>query len=230
MTQPAVKCTALCYSMTVGDFHNLFIGRMGPNGNEYDVRHVVARMAAILHQKYPKVIQDPSVYLTYSNKEKLNIKLSEIVPTTPYDEIHLVGNTVISPGAKFLFNSLKINTTTPDFVQLSEFRSRITYLAFPQEKGSAEKSSEYVSKIVLEHGHASILAACQVVFSLPSVPNSESAIFKFCKKHSQSSFLVCSLKELRALILTANKEDAHFDLIEKIREQAKKLWPVLFSK
>jgi len=216
--------------MTIGDFHNLFIGRMGPNGNEYDVRHVINRMAEILHKRYPGTIQPPSVYLTYSNKEKLKAVPQDSTVGISADAVRFVGTTVLEPEVQLLFDSLKMNTTTLPYIQLSEFRSRITYLAFPNEKETPEAASEYVAKIVNVHSHASILAANQVVYILPSKAlNPDSALFKYSRKTTHNEFLVLTIKELRALLLSTQETDAHFDYVVQIKELAKAQWPVLFS-
>jgi hypothetical protein len=226
MALPSTKTTCLCYSMQLSDFHKLFIGRMGPDGNEYDVRHVVRRMAEILHEKYPSTIQKPDVYLGLSNAAKLAATESLPTPASKEEGLSLVGTTAITFEGHNLLTDLNISTETPDFVQISEFRSRVTYLAFPSTPESSTGATGYVTKIVSGHGHSSILAACQVSFVLPEsfVLNPVSGIAKHCLKSGGRFFLVATLKEVRALFLSLASEDPHYEILEKVRVIAEEQW------
>ena len=67
------KCTAFTFSMSIKDYHKLFIGRMGERGNESDVRLMCAKMCNILQKLYPKVIKDVDYYLGSSNSDKYRL-------------------------------------------------------------------------------------------------------------------------------------------------------------
>ena len=158
ITLPAAKATSLCYSMILKDFNSLFIGRMGPEGNEEEVREVVRTMARILHQRYPEVILSPEDYLDMKNSKKYESTKSQQQPIASQRhhgdtllEVQQIADTVVSTEAKELFKELGINVETPDYVQLSEFRSRITYLAFPvlSKKSESKTDSEAYLKKVL---------------------------------------------------------------------------------
>jgi len=126
-----------------------------------------------------------------------------------------------------------MDVTAPEYVQISEFRSRITYLTFPKNPEKGNEAADYVSKIVNTLGHASILAACQVVFTLPALPagiNPNSSIFKFTKTVSNHTvFFVVTLKELRGLFVSHSPSDPHLNLITELKEVAKTTWPDLFK-
>jgi len=225
--------------MTLGDFHNLFIGinncylrvsvfllqveyagmiifimigRMGPNGNEYEVRHVVERMATILHERYPNTIASPSHYLTCSNKDKLVVKPSSNPPPTlaPVTKPTLVAVTVLTPEAKKLCTALNLNSALPDELLLSEFRSRVTYLAFPKVSEGVKEAKEYMPKMVHQFGHLSVLAAAQVAIHLPSAAAltlASSSLAKFIKTSGSESLLVLSLKALRSALSSGANSD-----------------------
>eukprot|EP01126_Amoeba_proteus_P004761 TRINITY_DN11580_c0_g1_i3.p1 TRINITY_DN11580_c0_g1~~TRINITY_DN11580_c0_g1_i3.p1 ORF type:complete len:616 (-),score=133.30 TRINITY_DN11580_c0_g1_i3:66-1913(-) len=241
MNFPATKCTFLCYTMTLANFHNLFIGRMGPGGNEFQVRHVVEKMARALHKKFPEVIKTPTEYLHMKNSDKvIDFGTGRAVDSVSVggpleDGIRLLGATTLTREAKFLFLSLNLNPTVPEYVGLSEFRSRITYLTFPKEPETAETSLNYLSKIINEHGHTSVLGASHVIFSVPGKmrvdPNS--AIFTFSKScgFGQDSILFFSLKELRSLVLAGvTNGDPNSEIFSSLSEQVKKNWSLVLPR
>src|SRR5262249_1181610 len=78
LTNAGNKATALTYSMTLADFHKLFIGRMGRAGNETEVQEVARAMAEALHARYPGHIASPETYLAMGNGAKY-------APVTPAD-------------------------------------------------------------------------------------------------------------------------------------------------
>ena len=161
----ANKCTVLCYSMNLEDLHKLFIGRSGYNGNESEVREIIHRMINILHEKYPNIIHNIDEYDQMANKEKLNCNSNKTNNSNKSNNSNNLSNgeTIITPQAKFLFNKLNICSELPDFLQMAEFRSRITYLAFNKNKQSLEQSLSYNKKIIQEYGHMSVLSAWQIV-------------------------------------------------------------------
>ncbi len=65
------KASACTFSMSVKDYHKLFIGRMKEAGNEHDIRLICSMMCEQLHSLYPKIIRDPSYYLGTENGDKL---------------------------------------------------------------------------------------------------------------------------------------------------------------
>lgn len=64
------KATALTYTMSLKDYHKLFIGRLTPAGNELEVREICGRMCELLHERYPLVIKAPGHYVGVDHGEK----------------------------------------------------------------------------------------------------------------------------------------------------------------
>lgn len=64
------KATALTYTMSLKDYHKLFIGRLQTAGNELEVREICARMCDLLHERYPLVIRPPRYYREVEHGEK----------------------------------------------------------------------------------------------------------------------------------------------------------------
>eukprot|EP01088_Endostelium_zonatum_P020663 TRINITY_DN7728_c0_g1_i1.p1 TRINITY_DN7728_c0_g1~~TRINITY_DN7728_c0_g1_i1.p1 ORF type:complete len:522 (-),score=99.87 TRINITY_DN7728_c0_g1_i1:53-1618(-) len=180
ITQPATKTAALCYSMLLKDFHNLFIGRMGPSGNELEVREIVRIMSSILHQRYPTVILHPDEYLKLSNDAKYKTSVKSSIEQRDYNMYcmpeaknkgeeglaSIVGDTFLNNKAKSLLKTLNICTEQPDYLALSEFRARITYLTFPKDKETVKGAENYMNKLVNELHHMSVLAGSQVVIEV----------------------------------------------------------------
>jgi thymidylate synthase ThyX len=167
-TLPANKATALCYTMKLEDFHSLFIGRMGPAGNEREVREIVRAMALILHEKYPTMIGSPESYLSSSNKDKYVPRADASTSLASAASNAVLGCTKATPAARLLFQSLGLSVG-PDYVMLSEFASRITYLAFPKSPEQLHDSVAYLKKMAFEHNHLSVFAAVQVVMCVEGV-------------------------------------------------------------
>ena len=67
------KATALTYTMSLKDFHKLFIGRLPASGNEHEVRDVCGRMCRLLHGRYPLVIRTPEEYAGMAHGEKYKV-------------------------------------------------------------------------------------------------------------------------------------------------------------
>lgn len=196
-TAPGCKATALVYTMTLGDFHKLFIGRMGEAGNELEVRQVVRAMAARLHARHPEIILAPDEYLRLSNGEKylahVPVALGETVRSElPYLNVeadtnavlrtdgdrprtHAVSDTVLSADARTLFRALNIRGSAAglsDAFQLAEFRSRITYLAFPRQPAAGQTEAQveaegYMRKMVHELEHLSVVSAVRATVAVP---------------------------------------------------------------
>jgi thymidylate synthase ThyX len=70
MANIGMKCTALTYSMSLKNFHKLFIGRLSPHGNEEEIQEVCKILCEQLHQEYPLVIQKAEDYYDMNNGEK----------------------------------------------------------------------------------------------------------------------------------------------------------------
>jgi len=151
------KATALTYTMNLGDLHKLFIGRAGFDGNESEMREVVKMMISELQPIYPNIIKTYDEYLNMNNSEKYK-------PIAPNINI-LNGEfkTMLTPKCKKIFKQLNINEELPDYLQMTEFRSRITYFTFSQKVPSLEQSLKYLEKIVIELGHLSVTGAFQVL-------------------------------------------------------------------
>ena len=64
------RATALTYTMSIKDFHTLFIGRLPEGGNEAEVREVCGLMCEQLAARYPLVIRTPAEYAAMSNGQK----------------------------------------------------------------------------------------------------------------------------------------------------------------
>jgi len=67
------KATALAYTMSLKDYHKLFIGRLSEAGNELEVREVCARMCRLLRERYPLVIRAPEEYAGTAHGEKYRV-------------------------------------------------------------------------------------------------------------------------------------------------------------
>ena len=213
-SEPATKCTHLCYTMTLRDFHALFIGRMGPDGNEAEVREVVRRMADQLHAWYPQVILAPEEYLRLGNAAKYqftNIP-SETSKGSEHPEkektMRLAAATRLTPAALALFDALRIHPGLPHYAQLSEFRARITYLAFPPNRPELSASVAYLKRMIEELSHLSVIAASQAVFLLRQVSAGLRDLLAqrgTVVDADGHAVLAINLKELHAFLVKAGK-------------------------
>jgi hypothetical protein len=212
-SEPATKSTHLCYTMILRDFHALFIGRMGPDGNEVEVREVVRRMAAQLHALYPQVILAPDEYLRLGNAAKYQFSTpsephKEHAPAETGKNVRLAAATRLTPEALALFSALRIHGGLPHYAQLSEFRARITYLAFLTTPPELPKSVAYLKKMIEELAHLSVIAASQAVFLVREVstPLRELLAQRGTGVDAEGhAVLVINLKELHAFLVKAGK-------------------------
>ncbi len=165
MTQAGNKVTALTYTMSLRDYHKLFIGRMGSAGNEREVREVARAMCTELHARYPEIIRTPEEYEAMGNGAKYQGIKTHHPESFERSLLHgelsrlgasVVGETRITPEARRIFEHLNIDSTASETNQLAEFRSRLTYLAFEDQKSS---SKEYLHRMVHELEHLSITSA-----------------------------------------------------------------------
>lgn len=67
------KVTVLSFSMTIKDYHKLFIGRIPIVGNETEVREVSMAMCDVLHSQYPLVIRQVDEYMLMGNAKKYEV-------------------------------------------------------------------------------------------------------------------------------------------------------------
>lgn len=222
MLLPASKCTALCYSMKLGDFHKLFIGRIPEPGNETEVRSVASRMADILHALFPKFILPSSEYVNASNSDKLkpisipkpekeNIPAPSSVPSIFYAS-------KITPNASMLFKHLNIDSKGCSAAAWAEFRSRLTYLAFTQTPAD---SWAYLNDMVYNKSHTSVLDGYQVVIDAGQLEPDQMA---FSIPGSQR-FMIVTLKELFAESHKTNASSSWKKLFELLRPSC----PFLFD-
>lgn len=180
----ATKCTAMCYSMSLQDLHQLFIGRSGEAGNESEMRDVAHRMHQLVSTRYPHIIQPREFYLQASNLAKCTTPLpvttmsmdaqAEQTQRNAFVPPQFTANmqTGLTPEAKRLFRALHIDHRLPAALQLADFRARITYLAFrAQPAASLQESVRYLRKVACDLGHMSILAAAQFTLPAGAVPH-----------------------------------------------------------
>ncbi len=231
ITLPGCKATALCYSMTLKDFHSLFIGRMGPNGNETEVQEVVRMMATILHQRYPQVILSPSDYLTFSNAEKYKAQSVVAASSSSSASLGWIADTVVTKQALRLFYRCNIPIDQPHYVSLSEFRARITYLAFPKSLETIEESKSYLAKMTSEYGHFSVVAGVQLAISVPS-PITDATLnlfkkFSALETTSNSHNIVLTLKDLHQMFIQWNHLQYDVEVFKKLHEEARARYPAV---
>ncbi len=157
------KCTALTYSIKLADLHKLFIGRSRADGNESEVRSVIKSMHEVIHSKYPELPSWDS-YLKSGNENKQSWYLL-------FDFKTPKTQTKLTTEAIKLFRQLNICGETPEWAQMAEFRSRITYLSFNPTMPTKDETCKYLDKIVCELSHLSILSAWQVITNKFEVAN-----------------------------------------------------------
>jgi hypothetical protein len=232
ISAPGCKTTALCYSMTLKDFHSLFIGRMGPNGNETEVREVVKIMATLLHERYPEHILSPGDYLAFNNAEKYKAQSSSPAKPLSTSSIEWQAHTIATKPALQLFRKANIFIDQPHYISISEFRSRITYLAFPKDFESAEESKSYVHKMTSTYNHFSVVAGVQVAISIGKVSEQTASLFrKFAAVESteNSHTIVLSLKELHQLLIQWASSQSDTELFKQLVDQAHKEYPAVIK-
>jgi hypothetical protein len=224
MTQPGCKVTAMCYTMTLEDLHKLFIGRMAQYGNEQEVIHVAERMGTLLHSRYPTLIQSLDYYRTCGNTAKYTTTspsiCSTIVNSEPVQSITLVGGSKLTKAANRLMTTLYLRTGE-DWQRLTEFRSRITYLSFPKIPPKDSDQSNYLDKVVDQHGHLSVLDACQVIFQLPEhfVKSVSNSVWNsFSVEHiEQDTLLFTTLKQIKQAVLRSRSIDEDHKILTMIQ-------------
>ncbi|CAF1249383.1 unnamed protein product [Rotaria magnacalcarata] len=225
MTSPGCKVTAICYTMTLEDFHQLFIGRMSPSGNEQEVIDVAQRMSTLLHARYPSFIHEPKYYTTCGNASKYQMSKS-INTFCPTDNdamqlITILAQSTLTKGADQLMKKFNINFGN-DCQRLAEFRSRITYLSFLKSSSTdIHNAHEYLDKVVNQHGHFSVLDACQVVLKLPRITldsYSKSVLNTFTiEQIEQGMLLFATMKQLRVAVLNSTPNDLHYEILAQIQ-------------
>jgi len=73
MLNVGMKATALNYTMNLKDYHKLFIGRLGEQGNETDLQIICSMMCEQLHERFPAMIKTVSEYYAMNNGEKYKV-------------------------------------------------------------------------------------------------------------------------------------------------------------
>eukprot|EP00742_Colponemidia_sp_Colp-10_P013576 GILJ01015344.1.p1 GENE.GILJ01015344.1~~GILJ01015344.1.p1 ORF type:complete len:1210 (+),score=145.61 GILJ01015344.1:690-4319(+) len=202
MTRPACKSTAICYSMTVKDFHTMFIGRMNTVSNETEVVEVVERMAVALAHRFPTVIRDVEWYRHASNLDKgpvvkgPNHNVADVAQNT--DQIVVVvDHTRLTAKACRLFQTLGIHTDN-QIKALCEFRSRLTFLAFnPTKDPTPAEQDAYLTRMTKTFGHLSILDA--VLFVLHDTTTNGPKRYRSTLKDIVKCGLVNQVKEFYSL-------------------------------
>jgi adenylate kinase len=151
------KVTALTYTMTIENLHKLFIGRSKENGNETELREVIKLMVDQSHQLFPNLIKTWKEYLTMNNscKHTKNNKIVEI----PCDTCV----TKLTNPCKLLFEKLGINNELPEYLQMSEFRSRITYFSFVDKILTYDETIKYLKNVIFDNCHMSVTNAFQLI-------------------------------------------------------------------
>jgi hypothetical protein len=224
MIQPGCKVTAICYTMTLEDLHKLFIGRMTQSGNEQEVIHVAQRMATLLHSRYPTLIQSLDYYQTCGNIAKYTTTSPSICTTSvnsePVQSITLVARSKLTKAADRLMTTLNLQIGD-DCQRLAEFRSRITYLSFPKVLSKGSNQNSYLDKVVKQHGHLSVLDACQVIFQLPEKfiePDPNSVLSSFSREHTeQGTLLFATIKQIRQVVLRSTSIDMNHEILNTIQ-------------
>lgn len=188
VTNAGNKTTALTYTMTLADYHKLFIGRIPVEGNETEVREVVRRMCTILHEAYPEIIRAPEEYEKMGNGSKyVGVKSAPLAADFSSAQraliemgggqmgadgrvvapgAVLVGNTGLTPDGMRIFKKLNIDSSSSESDQLGEFRSRITYLSFSNTKGV---SADYNKRMIRDLQHLSVTSATRANMILAGV-------------------------------------------------------------
>lgn len=222
MLLPSAKCTALCYSMKLADFHKLFIGRIPEPGNETEVRHVAARMADALHAAFPSYIRPSTSYLSSTNNEKLaSVALptpSGLIPPSSGSP-SIWYHTKVTPQALRLMKNLNIKTDGVESAAWAEFRSRLTYLAFSQ---TPVDSRTYLHDMVYNKSHTSVLDGFHVVIDAVKLTADQTP---FAIPNSDR-FMVLTLKELFAESHRPGASDTWKSLFELLKPSC----PFLFDK
>jgi thymidylate synthase ThyX len=62
MLWPASKCTTITYTMSLKDFHRLFLGRLKEHGNETELKEICKQMCKMLHERYSQIIREVDYY------------------------------------------------------------------------------------------------------------------------------------------------------------------------
>lgn len=214
ISQAGAKCTALVYTMTISDFHKLFIGRMGEAGNEMEVREVVRLMANALHALYPAHILEPSEYLALGNGAKY--VASAVPPLAGFHNMgatEIVADTVLTSAARRIFAGLHIDTRQSDAHQLAEFCSRVTYLAFPSQPPTNDSAVAYMRKLIFEKQHLSIAAACRLSVAIGETSAAQANSFQLLASSSGAEFIFNDV-----LVVSASLKVFHV-LLGKLAQQ-----------
>jgi hypothetical protein len=81
--------------------------------------------------------------------------------------IMLLAATALTPRSAELFEVMNIDIDRPEYEQLAEFNSRVTYLSFPDERSSG--AADFNRRMVKEYGHLSVHSATTATFLIAGV-------------------------------------------------------------
>ena len=104
----------------------------------------------------------------------------------------ILAESQITPEAQGVFDCFNVDTSRPQYEQLAEWNSRLTYLSFPKEKKSADAFNKRMAR---EFQHLSVHAPWTVTFLLAGV----------CVETSHE---LCAHGEARVARLTTSKTKA----------------------
>jgi len=181
VSQPGSKATAATFTMKLSDYHKLFIGRLPQSGNENQIRQVLSRACDLLNKLYPDVISEYTTYAGATNHAKYQAPLEdkakeELISTKSLNNSEFVPvgcellayTRLTDQGRSLLETMLNRPYSSRDTALLAEFQSRLTYLSFPNffESHAASNSQEYLTKMLVELGHLSIVSASSATFLL----------------------------------------------------------------
>ena len=110
-------------------------------------------------QKYKSNQNEMEFKLNIDNYLNKHMNDDSIIKLISYTDITSVGNE--------LFNIMNINNSNSNFERIAEYCSRITYLAFKEDKiDDVNKTKQYLTNIIQNKGHRSILNSFHVTFGI----------------------------------------------------------------
>jgi hypothetical protein len=131
----------------------------------------------------------------------------------------LIAETALTAQATNIFQSVNVDLTATALEQLAEFSSRITYLAFLDHTPPPHSSRAYLSKMIHEYQHRSIVSSIRLSYlllldeSTMSLENYETLLQSVWKVGG--TMTVCARATMeereghRAVVLTVNLKSLH---------------------
>ncbi len=83
--------------------------------------------------------------------------------------VKIIKSTQLDRNFADLCTELNINSSIPDYLKSSEFNSRLTYLAFPNNPESVHDSFAYANKMIHEYQHLSVYNDFYVSFLIAGI-------------------------------------------------------------